>query len=150
MYPTVKGERSLAEPFATLRREMDQVFDSFFGSGGGNGNGLARGTWRAPLSLWEDDGHYYLEVELPGVQAADLNLTLERGRLHITAERKAPEENREYWHNEHRYGRMERFVTLPELVDPEAIEAELESGILHVKLNKKPEAQPRRIEIKSG
>jgi HSP20 family protein len=39
-------------------------------------------------------------------------------------------------------------VTLPESIDPDSIAAELTNGVLHVTVSKKPEAQPKRIEIK--
>ena len=44
-------------------------------------------------------------------------------------------------------GRIERKVSLPETTDPEQVEADLAEGVLHVKLAKKPEAQPKRIVI---
>jgi HSP20 family protein len=78
-----------------------------------------------------------------------LELTLEKNVLKIGAVRKAPEGDRTYWHNERGYGRVERTVNLPETVDGESIDAQLKDGILTVKLQKRPESLPKRIEIKS-
>lgn len=130
--------------FENVQREMDTLFDQFFG-----GRSTTQ-AWYAPASLWEDEERFHIELEVPGVEHENVDLTFEKGVLRITAERKPAEEKRKYWHQERRFGRLERFVTLPETVDPESIEAELKSGVLHVTLAKKPESQPKKINVKVG
>jgi HSP20 family protein len=49
--------------------------------------------------------------------------------------------------DERRYGKVTRTVTLPESIDPESIAGKLTDGVLHVTVAKRPEAQPKRIEI---
>lgn len=150
MLPTISLSRfGTTQPssLARVRREMDELFDRFFGEG--NGSSLVPGAWYAPVALWEDDEHLYLEVEVPGVFQDDLELTVHQGTLRISGERKAPEADRESWYNERRYGRFERVISLPEAVAADSIKAELHDGILHVTLTKKPEAQPKRIPVKS-
>lgn len=127
-----------------MQREVDSLLDQFFG------NSRAAQAWYAPASLWEGDEHFHIELEMPGVKHEDIDLTFEKGVLRITAERKPAEEKRKYWHQERRFGRVERYVTLPESVDPESIEAELRDGVLHVTLAKKPESQPKKINVKIG
>ena len=80
----------------------------------------------------------------------NVDLTFEKGVLRISAERIPDDEKRKYWHQERRFGRLERYVTLPESVDPESIEAELRSGVLHVALAKMPESQPKKSASKSA
>jgi HSP20 family protein len=104
--------------------------------------------WRAPASIWEADNTFHLEIDAPGVSREDVELTFEKGNLVITLDRKSPEGERTYWHNERGYGKVSRSVTLPDTVDPESISAELTNGVLHVAVNKKPEAQPKRIDVK--
>jgi HSP20 family protein len=128
-------------------RDMNQLFDAFLQSATTNG-GPAR-TWFSAAALWEAGDCFYVEADMPGVKREDVELTLEKNVLRIAAERKAPEEERNYWHNERGYGRVERSVTLPESVDPDSIEAELRDGVLNIKLHKRPETLPKRIEIKS-
>jgi HSP20 family protein len=123
--------------------EVEQLFDQFFGPQ----NGGAPAAWRAPLSLWEDETHFHVEMEAAGLKRDNFELTVEKNVLTIAANREKPAEGRNFWHDERRYGRIERKVSLPETTNAEAVEAELADGVLHVKLGKKPEAQPKRITI---
>jgi HSP20 family protein len=104
--------------------------------------------WRAPASIWEADNTFHIELDAPGVAKEDVELTFEKGNLLLTLDRKAPEGERTYWHNERGYGKVSRSVSLPDTVDPESITAELTNGVLHVTVTKKPEAQPKKIDIK--
>ena len=123
--------------------QFDNLVDQFFGPG-------ARGiqAYFVPASVWEDGNSYHVELDVPGVARESVELTYEKGTLRITTERTAPEEQRNGLVDERRYGKVTRTVTLPESIDPESISAELNNGVLHVTVNKKPEAQPKRIEIK--
>lgn len=108
----------------------------------------ARRAVYAPASLWEDEGSYHLELDVPGISREDIGLTFEKGVLEIVAERKAPAEERKGLHDERLYGKLTRKLTLPESIDPDSIEAEVSDGVLHVTVAKTPETQPKRIEIK--
>ena len=137
----------------SVQREMDQLFDHFFGSvnpGSGNGEGPSAGSVYAPASLWEEENQWVIEFDLPGVKQEDIDVTLEKNALRLTAQRPAPQEERKYFHQERRYGQIQRLITLPETVDPERIEAELVSGVLRLTLAKKPELQPKKIQIKAS
>lgn len=138
----------LPKPFDAVQHEMDQVFENFLGSSAGNGRSPV--TLFANASLWEEEGQWCVEVDLPGVRQEDLDITLEKNALRLTAERKKPQEDRKYWHQERGYGRIERLITLPETVDPDAISAELKDGVLYLTLAKKPESQPRKISVKAN
>ncbi|MEQ8790302.1 MAG: Hsp20/alpha crystallin family protein [Pirellulaceae bacterium] len=143
MVSTLSTQR-LPKSFESVQREMDTLLDQFFG------NGRAAQAWYAPASLWEGEEHFHIEVDMPGVSHDDVELTFEKGVLRIAAERKPADEKRKYWHQERRYGRIERLVQLPDTVDPESIDAELRHGVLFVTLSKKPEAQPKKITVKVG
>ena len=133
----------LPAPFA---REMGQLFDTFF-----DGSSLrTRPAWHAPASVWEENERFHVELDLPGVKQENLELTFEKGALSITAERIAPEGERTNWHDERGYGKVTRIVSLPESADTENINAELVNGVLHVTVPRKPEAQPKRIEVKTS
>ena len=139
--------------FPQTVREMDQVLDHFFGGvngGGGNGNGESASRVFAPASLWEEEGRWCVEFDLPGVTQEDIDVTLEKNALKLTAERREAEGERKYWHQERSFGKVERLITLPETVDPERIEAELKDGVLRLYLAKKPELQPKKIQVKAS
>lgn len=129
----------------SLGQLFDQIFRSDFKS---------PSPWTAPTfaaaSLWEDENHFYLEFDLPGVLQENVDVTIDKGVLKVTAERKAPEGERKYWHQERGYGRVERSVELPDTVDPAQVEAELTAGVLHVRLGKRSEAQPKKVTIKGS
>ena len=132
-----------------VRGDLDRWFDQFFGpaakANGENGN-----AWYAPAAIWEDQDNYHVELELPGVANDDIEITYEKGGLVVNAERAAPQEERKYWHHSRRYGKSRFNMQLPDTVDGEKIEAELRHGVLHLTLAKRPEAQPKKITVKTA
>ena len=136
-------------PFSTVRGDLDQWFDHFFG-GNPKGSGENANAWNAPAALWEDEDNYHVELELPGVSTENVDITFEKGALVISAERPAPAEERKYWHHSRRYGKTRVSLQLPDTVDGEKIDAELQQGVLHLTLAKRPEAQPKKISIKAA
>jgi HSP20 family protein len=103
----------------------------------------------APVSLWQDEDHIYVEADLPGMADEDVEVTVHNGVLYIRGERK-PEEGRQYLFNGRSFGRFERAITLPDAVDTEAVQAELTRGVLRVSMPKRPETKPRKITLKSS
>jgi HSP20 family protein len=120
--------------------EFDNLFSHFF-------RPEDVSLWRAPTSIWEAENAFHIEVDAPGVVKDDVDLTFDKGALQITLERKAPSAERTNWHNERGFGKVSRSVALPETVDPESITAELNAGVLHVTIQKVPEAQPKKISV---
>src|ERR671917_425817 len=80
----------------------------------------------------------------------DVDVTLHRGVLTISGQRKA-EENREgsgFYVRERRYGSFRRSMTLPESVDEDAINARFQDGVLEVRITGAAAVQePKRIQI---
>jgi len=134
------------DSFTRLRGEAETLFDRFFG---GDGGALSTAWSGAPIAIWEDDDHVYIEVELPGLTDKDVECTVHNGMLYIQGERKA-EEGRRYLYNGRSYGHFERVVSLPATVNPDEVKANLTNGILHLELNKTPEAKPKKISVKAG
>lgn len=135
----------LSHSWPTTLGDMDRLFDNLLG-------GSFRrnvGSWYAPLSIWEADNTFHVELDVPGVRQEDVDVAFEKGELRISVERKAPEGERKVWYDERGFGQMSRVVSLPETADPDSITAELSSGTLHVTVAKFPETQPKKIEIKS-
>jgi HSP20 family protein len=123
--------------------QLEHVVDQFFGPTG------ARGiqAYYVPACVWEDGQSYHVEMDLPGVKRENVDLTFEKGTLRITSERTASDDFRSALVDERRYGKVTRTVTLPVSIDPDSIAGKLTDGVLHVTVAKKPEAQPKRIEI---
>ena len=153
-------------PLATLREEMDRLFDDFFT--GWPMTSIRRrrvdtDPWRRFQGMFEatfptadvveGEKDYKITAELPGMSEKDLEIALAGDVLTLKGEKK--EEHEEKGQNryvsERRYGSFQRSFALPEDADPEKIEAAFKNGVLTITLAKRPEAQAKRrkIEVKA-
>jgi HSP20 family protein len=133
--------------FNNLWREMDgfrQEVDRLIGRQVLSGHGAA-----PALNVWEDENGFYVEADLPGVAANNLEITVKEGnRLAISGERKASEPANAVWHRQERFaGAFTREFTLPTPVDADKVEAKFEHGVLKLTLPKSEAARPRRIAV---
>jgi HSP20 family protein len=105
-----------------------------------------------PLSVWEDEDALYVEVEIPGTKLDDIGVSVaDRDQLTIAGERNpSGPERAAYLHQERGYGAFARTITLPVAVDPDAVEARYEAGVLTVTLRKSEALKPRRIAVKAA
>lgn len=95
---------------------------------------------------------FLFKADVPGIKEKDLEITMTGNRLTISGKREAEkEENTDtYYACERSYGGFTRAFTLPEGTDGgNHIRAELNDGVLTLLLPKRPELQPRRIEVKA-
>ncbi|WP_337174572.1 Hsp20/alpha crystallin family protein [Paludisphaera sp.] len=129
-----------------LDAQMDALMGQLFGEGA-EAREQRRGAGPMPMSLWSDEERFHIEVDLPGVRAQDVDVSVLKDALTIKAER-AVEEGRNYAYNGRAFGRFERSITLPESVDADSIDASLSNGVLRLSLRKRPEAQVRKIEVR--
>jgi len=132
---------SLASPFQLINADLGGALGRWF-----DDETEVTGTY--PVDIREDDDHVYVEAELPGFTKDQVNATFEKGVLSIVAERK-PEKPKEGQTHvaERRFTRVARSFTLPNTVDENKIEAQLADGVLHLKLSKREEVKPRRIDV---
>jgi HSP20 family protein len=109
-------------------------------------------AWAPALDISERKDAYLVTVELPGVEADDLDITLEDGLLTIQGERHfAHDSSEQQFHRvERRYGAFRRSITLPAQVQAEQIEASFDNGVLQIVVPKAEEAKPKRIQIRPG
>ncbi len=152
MLPILRSRRVLSpwSDFTTLRREMDELFDSFLGRGAGVTSGEL--VWAPVCNVWEDNDALHVQAELPGLTKDESSVSVENGVLTIAGEKREErrEGEKEAFHvYERRYGRFERSFTLPTNVDADHIRARYESGVLEVTLPKTEEAKPRKIQIEA-
>ena len=130
--------------FPATFSEVDTLLNQFLAPGVRR----AERGYYAPASVWEEDSAYHVELDVPGVAREDIEITFDKGKLTISAERKAPEDKGNHWHEERGYGKAVREIALSKQVDPDSIVAELTGGVLHVTVAKTPQAQPKKIEVK--
>jgi HSP20 family protein len=109
-------------------------------------------AWAPALDISERKDAYLVTVELPGVEADDLDITLEDGLLTIQGERHfAYDSSEQQFHRvERRYGAFRRSITLPAHVMAEGIQASADNGVLPILVPKMEEATPKRIQVRSG
>jgi len=131
------------EPFT---REVDRLFDAFFGA---SGDSAAGRRWVPPMDLVEADDHFVLRADLPGLSEGDVSIEIHDNTLKISGERSSEhEESEQGWYRiERSFGSFSRSLTLPEGVDADAVNAEFDRGVLEVRIPKPEERKPRRIEI---
>jgi HSP20 family protein len=146
MLPVLRNTSAWAPTHSYPINRLDTWFDQFFGDDGGSPNRAWAGM---PVALWDDEDHFYIEAELPGVMDREVDVTVHNGMLFIRGERR-PEEGRRYLYNSRSFGRFERVITLPEAVNADDVHATLKDGILSVTLPKSPEAKPKKISLQAG
>ena len=131
------------EPFS---REVDRLFDAFFGANETSGR-----RWVPPMDLVESEDHFTLKADLPGLSEGDVAIEIQDGTLKISGERKADHEASEkgWYRIERSFGSFARTMSLPDGIDPEAVEAGFHDGVLEVRIPKPEQRKPRRIEIKA-
>jgi HSP20 family protein len=107
------------DPFAVMRRLQDEV-DRAFGS-------PARAAGFPAVNMWQGTDSAALTAELPGVDPADIDISVKEDVVTITGERKPPAIDEEtVWHRRERaYGRFSRVIQLPFRVDPDRVEARM-------------------------
>lgn len=110
------------------------------------------GSFVPAVDVYEDSQALVLQLEVPGVKQADLDIRIENQKLTIKGERKldsaAKQEN--FHRIERRFGSFIRTFTLPQTIDTEAVTASYDAGVLKVSLAKKAEAKPRQVKIEIG
>ena len=112
---------------------------------------LSNAHWVPAVDVHENEEDYLIEADVPGIQADDIEVTLERGVLTLKGERKSERsvEDKGVRHVERSYGSFVRRFSLPDTADAENIDARVEQGVLRLTIKKKAESKPRRIEVKS-
>lgn len=107
-------------------------------------------TFNPSFEVKETDKDYVFKADLPGVEEKDVDISVTGNRLTISGKREADErhEGETYYAYERSYGSFTRAFTLPEGVDADNVHADFRNGVLTMHLPKRPELQPKKIEIK--
>jgi len=110
-------------------------------------------AWLPSVDVREEENRFVVQVDLPGVDSKNIEITAEKGVLTIKGERNKSESKK----TEACYERVERVAgtflrrfTLPESAQPEGITAKQANGVLEVSIPKQAPAQPKRIEVQAA
>jgi len=127
---------------STLRRFQNDV-ERLFGA-----TAPTERTWLPSIEVSEAADSFLVTVELPGVKAADVKVTLEDDVLTISGERKYEgSAQADLRLSERYYGKFERSVQLPAAVQSAKVTAASKDGILNITLPKTEEVRPREIKV---
>lgn len=92
------------------------------------------------VDVREEESRFVVQVDVPGVDSKDIEITAEKGLLTIKGERKS----------EQKKGTFLRRFTLPENAQADAITAKQANGVLEVSIPKQAQVQPKRIEVQAA
>ena len=147
---TTPGRWFARGPMGTLRDEVEELFESFFGTPALAGSA----ELTVPSTdVAETDDAIEVTTDLPGYKAEDVNIEIRNDYLTIsgeTSEEKETEEKngRKYHRIERRKGSFSRSVRLPCDVQQDNVDAELKDGVLKITIPKAEEAKSKKIPIK--
>jgi HSP20 family protein len=141
-----EGER----PIVSLQREMNRLFDDFFGRDFFVEPFRGMGEWRPAMDVAETDNAVLVKTELPGLDAKDVEISLSGDVLTIKGEKKEEkEEKTKSFHRvERHYGSFERAIRLPASVKADKVEATFKNGVLTIELPKTEESKAKSVKIK--
>jgi HSP20 family protein len=142
-----------------LSRDIDRLFDSFFGSSpgsslwdvGSRGDFDTPTLWSPQIDVQRRDDCLVVRADLPGVRKEDLKIDIEDNALVLSGQRQEEHEeggqNEGYQLYERSYGSFYRSIPLPQDVNPDDVKAEMRDGVLKVTAPLPLNAQRRRIQI---
>jgi HSP20 family protein len=129
--------------FGRLERLL-RAFDEGEGAG-------ARARMLSPaVDIHEDERHYTIRVELPGVSADDVHVEVAEGVLSIRGEKRSErdEEKERVRYTERYHGSFQRTFRLPDDANPDAVEAAFKDGVLTISVARREVAKPKTVAIR--
>ncbi|MEE9384413.1 MAG: Hsp20/alpha crystallin family protein [Nannocystaceae bacterium] len=148
LIPWTKPERPHREA-TNLQSEINRLFDGFFSNSASVPQEAS--TWGPPISVREGGKSILVECELPGIEAKDVDISVDDDILTIRGEKteETKREDEEQYNFERRFGSFLRRIRLPAPVDSGHVEAVMKMGVLSVKLPKSQPRERRSIKVKS-
>ena len=128
-----------------LSRDVDRLLAGTFAQ-------EAERRWVPAVDVREEATRFLIEADVPGVNAENLDITLEKGVLTIEGQRSFgdTEDSKDYHRAERVRGSFRRQFRLPESAASEGLEAEYKDGVLRVIVPKQAKAEPYRIKVQAN
>lgn len=150
-----EGAQGQVSSLAQLRAEVDRLFDNVFtdsSSAFGKG-GLMKSlsSWVPYLDAGEDEKQVLVTLEVPGIDAKDIDISVSGNTLVIQGEKTEEREDKgkSYYLSERRYGSFRRSIEMPGNVDTDSIAAEYKSGVVRITAKKTGDVERKQIPIKN-
>ena len=132
----------------TIQSDMNRFFNSFSDTPT-HSRGAALRRYVPAMDLVDTGESFVLKADLPGLSESDVSIEVRDNVLTVSGERKSEHEDRKagYYRVERSYGSFRRSLTLPEGVDPTAVTATFDKGVLEVTIPKPEQQAPRKVQI---
>ncbi len=142
------------EPFRevnTLQREMNRMFDSLATANRGESENLGI-SFIPAAEMQETDDAVHLRLEVPGLEAKDLDVQVTAEAVALTGERKSETKTEEkgVTRSEFRYGKFQRVIPLPTRIQNDKVQAEYKNGVLTLTLPKAEEEKNKVVKVNIG
>lgn len=146
MKPLVPGTSMLA-----LRKEMDRLFDRIWDRDWFDTAQMVEG-YAPPLDMVETDQDIVVTVDVPGMEAKDIHVTVRENLLILRGEKRTEKERKDEktYRLERTYGAFTRHIALPVPVDAKQVNAAVHNGVLKVTLPKTPAAKGMEVPVQVG
>lgn len=144
--------RQARHPLLLWDREIDNWFEKMLGdmawtTPAPRANSAL--TFQPNLEILEQDDHYLISAEIPGVEKQDLEVSLDNDRLMISGHKKDEQESEKdgYHYSERRYGSFQRMLALPADADGDQMNAVFHNGVLSLTIPRHSEHGHSRKKI---
>ncbi len=143
------------DPFreiSQLQREMNRVFDQMMPSAGDRGSQTSGYSFMPSAEIHETPEQIKLKIEVPGIEAKDLDVKVTAEAVAITGERKSEtqHDDKGVKRSEFRYGRFQRIIPLPTRIQNDKVQAEFQNGVLCLTLPKAEEEKNKVVTVSLG
>lgn len=151
--PVRKEQAEQGLPLTQFRREVNRLFENFLGNSWSPfRNGLAGDAWSSwspSLDVSEDEKQVNVTLEVPGIDAKDIDISVSGNTLIVQGEKHEKNEGKgkDHYYTERRFGSFRRVVELPSTADVNSIEADYKNGVLRVTAKKTGNTMWKRIPV---
>ena len=134
----------------SLQRQLNRLFDDALTSD--NWDNFGNLSKIPAVELTEKDDALHLKLEVPGMEAKDLDIQVMADRVAISGERKSETSSKENGttRSEFRYGKFQRVIPLPARIQNTNVTAEYKDGILNLTLPKSEEEKNKVVKVNLG
>lgn len=130
--------------------EFKQLFDRVLHDADADQSNVVTSQWTPRVDIKEEENGFVIYADIPGVDPQNIEIHMDKGILTIKGERETSntEESAAYSRVERSHGVFYRRFSLPDSADADGISATGKHGVLEIRIPKKPESTPRRIQVK--
>ncbi|NCN26075.1 Hsp20/alpha crystallin family protein [bacterium] len=145
----MKYDLEFFRPYNRASWPLNSLLEDVFSQTNGHATDGASKAFAPVCEINEDEGHYYVSADLPGVKKEDVKVELNDGYLTVSGERKSEtkKDERNFHLRETSYGRFSRSFKIGEGIEGDKIEARFQDGVLQLQIPKSQAKKPRQIKI---